>query len=142
MTFENFAEIFSLLSLQLRLTDSDELTVRGFYDALKDLPVDAVQTAARSFAVEKNRRFFPTTAEWHTNAKAHIAAVRQKQLDVPRDTPWRFECQSCEDVGWVHFHCSGDASCGRRNAHAEHDFVVPCDCRASNRTYQRHHERA
>ncbi len=142
MTYANFAEIFSLLSLQLRLADSDELTVRGYFDALKHLPVEAIQGAARAFAVEKGRRFFPTTAEWHTAAQELVTTTRRQALDIPRDAPWRFECESCEDVGWVRFHCDGGATCGRNHVHAEHDFVTPCSCRSSNRTYQRHHEHA
>lgn len=60
-------------------------------------------------------------------------------LDRPTELQTRTEpeCAACEDSGWLPKHCDGtrDVICGRTRAHLPHRFVVACDCRGMNRTY-------
>lgn len=56
-----------------------------------------------------------------------------------RGEPWRFDCDGCEDTGWVYHACPGDLPCGCPHEHDAHNVVTVCPCRATNPTYQRHH---
>ena len=138
MTEREFGVVFSRLAIQLRFTDADVLTVRAYYDALKDIPLVAVETSGRAFATEPGRKFFPTTAEWHDAAQRAVTDELRKVLAPARDESWKLECGACEDTGWESFHCPGDESCGRTTKHTEHTYVRICTCRPNNRTYQRH----
>lgn len=138
MTFPEFARVFGALALQLRLTDADPTTCEAYFDVLQGLPLEAVRVTARAFATEPERKWFPTTAEWHSAAaRAETAQLRTALLEG-RAEPWRFECKTCDDSGWEYFECTGDDFCGRARAHAPHRFVRICPCRPNNRTYQRH----
>lgn len=59
---------------------------------------------------------------------------------MPVDDSERVEptCPACDDTGWQTKSCIGthDAICGRRRRHQAHSFVVECQCRPMNRTYQ------
>lgn len=138
MTLAQFSETFALLAVQLRATDTDEATIRGYYEALKDSPLEAVQAGARAFSREPGRRFFPTTAEWIQVARDASVESLRKALPAARDEPWRYDCEPCSDTGWEPFRCAGDASCGRVKPHLAHDYVRICPCRATNKTWQRH----
>lgn len=62
-----------------------------------------------------------------------------------RATPWRSECEACDDSGWEIRTCYTDQgpACGvsacRRTS--EHSYAVACSCRETNRTYQRNRAR-
>lgn len=138
MSLQEFSAVFSLLAVQLRATDTDEATIRGYFLALQDVPLQAVAASAQTFAREPGRRFFPTTAEWFQVAHdANVDALR-KALPAARETAWQHDCDICEDTGWEPFECRGDSTCGRSRPHAAHHYVRPCPCRPVNSTWQRH----
>lgn len=135
-----FLAVFNRLAVALREAPDETGVTQGIYfDALKDLPVTAVEAGAVALMREPGRRFFPTTAEWRTAAeKAHVDLLRQA-VQSDREEPWKVECDRCEDTGWVlSRQCEGDNYCGREKKHAPHTFTKPCPCRPTNRTYQRH----
>jgi len=51
------------------------------------------------------------------------------------------ECETCGDSGWERRECTGDQACGRRRRHLPHLYVVVCECRPINRTFQEKQER-
>ncbi len=138
MTYAEFVNVFAILAVQLRATDCDESTSRAYYHALKDQSLESIQSSAVELARESGRRFFPTTAEWLTAAKESKTRVFRDHLLSAREDPWRTECERCDDTGWTLHTCAGDDFCGRRQPHYAHDFVKPCYCRPTNRTWQRH----
>jgi hypothetical protein len=138
MSLQVFSAVFSLLAVQLRATDTDEATIRGYFLALKDVPLEAVSVSAQTFAKEPGRRFFPTTAEWFQVAQQASVDALRKALPPARDEPWHFACDLCEDTGWEPYGCPGDATCGRKFRHAAHHYVRACPCRPVNQTWQRH----
>lgn len=137
---QEFLKIFNRLCVALREPKDDTgVTQDVYFSALKDLPVAALRAAAESLAKETGRRFFPTSAEWRTAAEDANRKQLQAAVQPGRDEPWHFDCEDCEDTGWIRLHCGGNDTCGRRNRHQPHDYVIVCGCRATNRTYQRHH---
>lgn len=134
-----FLSLFNRLSVALREQQDDSGVTQGIYfDALKDLPIRALEDGAAALMKEPGRRFFPTTAEWRTAAeKANLSQLREA-VQPARDEPWHHECTACEDTGWERFECTGDRCCGRSGPHAAHEFVRVCSCRPTNRTFQRH----
>jgi len=138
MTDREFGIVFAKLAIQLRWQDAGEIEIRSYFDALRHFPLAEVRTAAEGLALERGRKFFPTTGEW----RDAIEAEHARQLAMA-STPriWRVECEDCEDCGWQRFECPGNATCGRQNPHDAHSFVRVCSCRPTNHTYQRHHAR-
>lgn len=137
-TEKDFAEIFARMALQLRWLDADETAIRSYYAALRDLPIEILHRSAAKLACEPGRKFFPTTGEWREVALMAQQDDLRAELAGPRRT-WVLECEQCEDTGWVYFICEKD-ECGRYNPHiVPHNFVKPCVCRETNRTFQRHH---
>lgn len=68
---------------------------------------------------------------------------------------WSDECLECHDVGWISGWCPGVGApadvdlrpadmavtvCGRTHPHAAHTHGCPCNCRATNGTFARHHQ--
>ncbi len=137
VTAEEFAVIFARMASQLRWLDYRPTDTANFYDALKDLPIALIHESAKQLATQANRRFFPTTAEWRGKALDIEAELRRAALIGER--VWKTECDTCEDTGWEYFSCPGDETCGRTKTHLPHNYVKPCLCRPTNRTYQRHH---
>lgn len=143
MTEREFGTVFAKLAMQLRWTDADGVTIRAYFDALQGLPLEAVGTAADAFAREAGRKYPPTSAEWHQGALDARSEIVRKRLALPagRTEPWRHECASCEDTGWVvALECDGSPLCGRVQAHPAHPYTKPCGCRATNHTFQRHQQ--
>ena len=135
-----FLAIYNRLCVGLREAPDDSGITQGIYwDALKDLPCAALETGAVALMREPGRRFFPTTAEWRQAAeRAQITQLREA-VRPARDAPWVHECHDCEDTGWRYHTCTETNPCLRTKAHARpHDYVTPCPCRVSNRTYMRH----
>ena len=136
-----FLRVFNTLCVALREPQDDSgATQRVYFEALRDLPVAALEAGANLLMKEPGRRFFPTTAEWRTAAEKAQAQQWQAAIQPEPDRGWVLECAHCDDTGWELFRCTGNAECGRPNAHAPHDYVRICSCRATNRTYQRHHQ--
>lgn len=135
-----FLAIFSRLCVGLREQQDDSgITQQVYWEALRDLPLAALETGAAALMKQSGRRFFPTTAEWRTAAETAQYAELRQALKPARDEPWQHECHECEDTGWVRgLTCPGDATCGRPRKHAAHDYTQACPCRLTNRTWRRH----
>jgi hypothetical protein len=137
-----FAAVFNRLLVALREpADDTGVTLGVYYDALKDLPLQAVEVAAVGLSKEAGRRFFPTTAEWHTAAEKALQQMVREAVKPARAEPWHHECGTCEDTGWVlGLECDGSSMCGRKNTHAAHSYTRACPCRATNKSYIRNQQ--
>jgi hypothetical protein len=136
-----FLTIFNRLCVALREPQDDTGITQGVYwDALHDLSLVSLQTAADALSKQGRRKFFPTTAEWRAEAeRAQTVELRQAVSVGPRTEPWKHECYDCEDTGWiVGMTCDGGSACGRKTRHLAHDYTMPCPCRPTNRTFRRH----
>lgn len=135
-----FLAVFSRLCVGLREQQDDSgITQQVYFEALRDLPVAALESGAAALMREPGRRWFPTTAEWRAAAEqAQIAALRAA-VQPSREAPWHDECAACGDTGWLHgLTCDGGRACGRTRTHLAHTYTQACTCRATNRTYRRH----
>lgn len=133
-----FAQCFNRLAVALRLpaNEADSSMQRVYWDALSDLPVEAIEDAARELAADS--QWFPKTSEWRDVAvKAKHGRMLKAALPEPRANPWQSECETCDDTGWEALDCDGSSQCGRTKEHGKHAYVIHCACLATNRTYQR-----
>lgn len=170
MTERDFATVFGKLALQLQRTaDADLATIKSYFEALADLPLAAIQSAAVVYAREPGRKWMPTTGEWRE--QVHVVQRQALRRVVPpaREAEWHFDCDRCFDTGWALWTCDGGGAqwpediepntrgktpwsfkpqardtaiprpptCQRRQPHLPHDYVEPCVCRPTNRTWQR-----
>ncbi len=107
MTLDEFSTIFSLLAVQLRATDADEATIRGYYAALKDCEPELVALAATVMAKRgggsgEDRHWFPKTSEWRT-AILRVTLERREALDArirELHLVGHELCAVCGDTGW------------------------------------------
>lgn len=114
MTLQEFAPIFGELAIQLRQTDADEVTIRSYFDAMKDLELEFVAMSAKVLA--RTTEWFPKTSEWIA-AAGKVEHERTEELRARlRNLPT--QCSACDDTGWA------------RN---ERNEVKPCDCRKLRR---------
>jgi hypothetical protein len=135
-----FAQAFNRLAVGLRLPASevDPAMQQIYFDALKDLPIAAVDAAV--VPLQRTAGYgFPRTSEWHGVAQQCRIEQTLKALPPAREEPWHSECPHCDDCGWEYRECDGDRICGRSKKHAAHTFATPCSCRNTNTTYARHH---
>ncbi len=146
-----FAKCFNRLSVALRLPadEGDAAMKQIYFEGLEDLPIDAVEAASGELA--RSFEWFPKLSEWRQAAKQQRTVLLERALPLARQEQWHEECELCRDTGWELKRCyPGTAMvCGRvgRNnmrdcrqaGFPEHDYVVPCVCRATNRTFQRTH---
>lgn len=121
MTLKEFSNVFGVLAVQLRFSDADEVTIRGYFEALKDIELEFVKWAAERFARsvvnEHGEAWFPKTAEWRAMARK-VEADRHEELRARlRKLPAPL-CAACDDTGWER---------------TQDDRVVPCDCRQLRR---------
>jgi hypothetical protein len=115
LTLSNFTPVFVALAVQLRQTDADELAIRAYYDALKDLEFEFVAMAAKSLAA--SAEWFPRTSQW----RAAAARVERERVAEQRAYMKKLRsplCAVCSDTGW---------------APDEDDRVHPCNCRSERR---------
>lgn len=141
-TEHEFGVIFARMAMQLRWLDADAAAIQSYYIALKDLPDAIIHASAARIANESGRKYFPTTGEWRQVALTIEQEKRREEFSGPQS--WIDECESCHDTGWELFECTGGAhgGCDRPREHRAHDFVRVCQCRPTNRTYQRHQWKA
>lgn len=111
-------------------------TKRAYWDALNDLPIEALESAASRLG--KEAAWMPKAAEWRAAATQAKKVVELRALTAGdrEQRDWRHECNFCEDSGWCY-----------EGGQTLHDVVVggyagrprmhACVCRATNRTYQR-----
>lgn len=98
MTLAQFAEIFSLLAVQLRQIDADEATIRAYFDALKDIEPEFLAMAAKDLA--RSAEWFPKTSEWRTRACKIAQDRRDEQAALLRRLASPL-CLACRDSGWA-----------------------------------------
>ena len=141
-TDEEFVVVFNRLAVALReQQDETGITQGVYYDALKDLPLKAIDLGAVALTKQMDRRFFPTTAEWRTAAERAHQELLRAAVQPARVEPWHHECDRCHDTGWIQrLECDGSDYCGRKPGHGSHTFTRMCPCRPTNRTYQRHQQ--
>lgn len=107
MTLQQFSEVFALLAVQLRFTDADEATIRGYYKALSDVEMELIAMAAQRFAQgesinEQGQAWFPKAPEWRAMA-AKVEKDRTIELDGilrKRRIVGAPLCRECDDTGW------------------------------------------
>lgn len=105
MTLADFAGIVGLLAVQLRATDVDEATIRGYYEALKDLDVELVAMAAQRIGqgatvTEHGVAWFPKAPEW----RALVGKIEGDRTDALRAVLRKLPtplCLACDDTGWT-----------------------------------------
>jgi hypothetical protein len=124
VTLQQFSEIFALLAVQLRFTDADEATIRGYFRALSDVEPELVAMAAQRFAlgatIVDGVVWFPKAPEWRAMARK-VEQDRREELDVilrRRRFAGEELCRACDDTGWA------------KNADGR---VTPCTCREARR---------
>lgn len=107
MTLQQFSEIFALLAVQLRFTDADEVSIRGYFKALSDIEPELIALAAQRFAlgasITDGQAWFPKAPEWRAMA-AKVAKDRRDELDVilrRRRLAGEELCRACDDTGWA-----------------------------------------
>jgi hypothetical protein len=137
MTEREFGTIFTILAIQLRWTDSDEVTIRSYFEALHGEPIESVKASAQAFGRETGRRFFPTTPEWLEASRQVQTETLRKALPAAREQPGSHDCEHCEDTGFEPYDCDG-TNCGRKFKHVAHGYVRLCPCRPTNATWARH----
>lgn len=81
------------------------------------------------------KAFREAMALWDVQKASGMSfAERLKGLDAllrqvwPFTREWKYLCTACDDLGAIWHDCSGDATCGRHQAHLPHTFVEPCWC--------------
>jgi hypothetical protein len=117
-----FANIFALLAVQLRQTDSDEAVIRGYYEGLQDLEPELLKAAAARLS--RTAEWFPKTSEWRAAAEAIRRERLEAQRELLRKAP-RPLCSVCDDTSWE----SVDVVEKGRPLRC----VRPCTCRAQRR---------
>ena len=84
MNLPEFANIFSLLAVQLRQIDADGTLMRGYYAGLQDLEPELLKAAAERLS--RTAKWFPRTSEWRAVAQA----IRRAPYCFAANTPrWR-----------------------------------------------------
>ena len=138
-----FIQIFNRLCVALREPHDDSgITQETYFEALSDLAIEDLQGGANLLMRDAGRRFFPTTAEWRDAARTASRDSWRLALPPAREQAWRHDCEVCEDTGWVMgLACDGTDQCGRTHRHPAHSYTRVCVCRATNATYQRHHQK-
>jgi len=141
MTLADFSQIFAVLAVQMRFTDADEVTIRAYFDVLKDIEPEFVQWAAESMARRGGSEgdqphWFPKSSEWRAAAR-RIEADRSRELRARLRQLPEPACRACEDTGWAPCgqgvrRCSCDAIrrlevLGRRPFPALPEHVEPPD---------------
>lgn len=107
MTLQQFSKVFVLLAVQLRFTDADEATIRGYFKALSDVEPELIALAAERFARgaalnEQGEAWFPKAPEWRAMA---MKVQRDRGLELDAIIRKRLQagqvlCNDCEDTGW------------------------------------------
>ncbi len=122
MTLQQFSEIFALLAVQLRFTDADEATIRGYFRALKDIEPELIAMAAERFSlgasIVDGVVWFPKAPEWRSMARK-VEMDRREELDVilrRRRIAGEELCRACDDTGWAKNEAGRVARCSCREA--------------------------
>lgn len=92
-------------------------------------PVTMQLAGAIKAALEERQQLLAGGADPTDVAKGFEAVVRA-HWPKAREAPWQERCSMCGDYGFVLAVCPGDASCGRKAGHAEHEYGSACWCPA------------
>lgn len=135
-----FMQAFNVMAKRLRASDIDEADLHTYFSALSHFPIWAIEQGADALALERGRRFFPTTAEWAE--KIEHAIERRLREIAQGEREWKVYCESCQDSGWKPHECTPKTRCGRSfctraGESYSHEYVSVCPCREHNPTYQR-----
>lgn len=130
MTWEQFAEMFALLALQLQKSDADEAMGRAYFVALKALEPELVAMAAQRMgqqggATGTSPHWFPKSSEWKALAlkiEGERYALMQHRIRDYHQAAHAVLCLVCEDTGWTVTTSQGACERWRH-----------CDCRALRR---------
>jgi hypothetical protein len=98
MTLPEFTPVFALLATQLRATDADEITIRSYFESMKDLEIELVAMAADRLA--RTAEWFPKTSEW----REAVARVEHSRIEAQRAVLRNLKeplCAACLDTGWA-----------------------------------------
>jgi hypothetical protein len=136
-----FKVAFNRLAVATRLSTNeiDPAMQLVFFDGLKDLTIEAVESAART--LEKTAVWFPKVAEWR--AAAHVARFEARLKALPPVTRENgLTCERCQDTGFELRTCEAGARCGKARcvdqlADYTHSYAIACACRETNAAYQR-----
>lgn len=136
MTLPEFAEIFAPLALQLGATDADEATIRAYFEALKDVPIELIALAATRLATqgtERGARWFPRTCDWRVLC-GRIESERRGELEkILKRLPAPL-CDICSDSGWLRVDTDVRTLVernGRRHNYAH--AMTRCECQETRR---------
>lgn len=117
MTWEDFADVFALLALQLQATHADEAMGRAYHAALQDIEPELVKMAAdrlgRHALNAQGEAWFPKAPEWRAMARKVEQDRADLQRAILRNLPGRL-CLACDDTGW--------------SRNPETNRVSRCDC--------------
>jgi hypothetical protein len=97
-TLSAFARVFGPLAIQLRAGDVDEVTIRVYYDTLKDLPLEFLAMAAEEMG--RSAEWFPKTSEWRAAARK-VETERRRHQKVLLSSLAEPLCRACDDTGWA-----------------------------------------
>lgn len=134
-----FAQCFNRLAKAKRAKDIDAADLQIYYEALKALPLWAIEEAANE--LQRTTTYgFPTTDVWYQQADAEVQRRLRETLAHGRE--WKEVCQGCHDSGWKeyecrHLHRCGRPYCDRMGEKHAHSYFSACPCREHNPTYQR-----
>lgn len=98
MTLKEFADVFGVLAVQMRFTDADIVTIRSYFEPLKDLEVEFVRAAADEFA-KAGGEWFPKTPEWRA-AALKVETDRTEELRGILRKRTEPLCLACGDTTW------------------------------------------
>jgi cation transport regulator ChaB len=115
-----------------------------YYEALSDLPIEAVESAATHLQ-RHGGEFFPSSATWHKQAELERDQYLRDHLEH-REEPWHYECDLCMDTGFEYHrgprkHAPKPEWRTMGDPEQIIEWTCKCACRATNKTYQREIER-
>lgn len=130
---KQFAAAMSRMSLQLRQTDPDKITLAAYWEVLESLPMRAIESACRSLA--RTATYYPTSADIYKAASESMHAEQQAAMRLRHIPSDHARCRECSDTKWIPMTCSGRKSeCGRTRDHLPHDYVTRCTLCATQTT--------
>ena len=146
-TDAQFLVVFNRLAVALREAQDDSgLTQAVYFDALKDVPLAALEAGALALMQESGRKWFPTTAEWRTASERALTGQIQQAVAeaAPAAEVGQISCWECADTGWIldpqtggARWCPGDGRCAPATCQPKgHTWTRACPCRPTNPRYQ------
>lgn len=95
-----FLQAFNCLVVALRDKEPDTVTLRVYFEALKDLEIEFVVAAAERLAKPRSDAWFPKAPEWGAMAQRIEHERLDQQRAILRKLPSPL-CRACADTGWA-----------------------------------------